>query len=73
MDIINCIVVVIQKTCAVDSLNDKKFLSVLLFVCVATARVFEHQIPGGQYSNLLVQCQVDRISQSTTTISTILM
>lgn len=22
-----------------------------------TARVFEHQIPGGQYSNLLVQCQ----------------
>ncbi len=21
-----------------------------------TARVFEHQIPGGQYSNLLVQC-----------------
>ena len=22
-----------------------------------TARVFEHQIPGGQYSNLIVQCQ----------------
>jgi pyruvate carboxylase len=22
-----------------------------------SARVFEHQIPGGQYSNLLVQCQ----------------
>lgn len=22
-----------------------------------SARVFEHQIPGGQYSNLIVQCQ----------------
>jgi pyruvate carboxylase len=22
-----------------------------------TARVYEHQIPGGQYSNLIVQCQ----------------
>ena len=22
-----------------------------------SARVYEHQIPGGQYSNLLVQCQ----------------
>lgn len=22
-----------------------------------SARVYEHQIPGGQYSNLIVQCQ----------------
>jgi len=24
---------------------------------LGTARVFEHQIPGGQYSNLMVQCK----------------
>lgn len=24
--------------------------------CSGTARVFDHQIPGGQYSNLIVQC-----------------
>jgi pyruvate carboxylase len=29
-----------------------------LFIFIMIARVFEHQIPGGQYSNLLVQCQV---------------
>lgn len=28
-----------------------------------TARVFEHQIPGGQYSNLLVQCQSMGLSE----------
>lgn len=22
-----------------------------------TARVYDHEIPGGQYSNLMVQCQ----------------
>ena len=28
-----------------------------LFVLTGTAQVFEHQIPGGQYSNLMVQCK----------------
>ena len=32
-------------------------LTRLLLLLAGTARVFEHQIPGGQYSNLMVQCK----------------